>query len=95
MAKGYVIARANVTDPDKWATYAAQAKTVLDKFGGKVLVRGGKCEVLDGDVRSRNVVYEFESYEQAHAYLFSPEYATARKLREGAGQIDLICVEGV
>jgi uncharacterized protein (DUF1330 family) len=46
-------------------------------------------------VRSRNVVYEFDSYEQARAYLFSPEYAAARKLREGAGQIDLICVEGV
>jgi hypothetical protein len=30
----------------------------------------------------------------AKAYLFSVEYGEARKLREGAGEIDLIAVEG-
>ena len=41
------------------------------------------------------MVIEFESYEQAKAYLFSGEYAAARRLREGAGVIDLVAVEGV
>jgi hypothetical protein len=31
----------------------------------------------------------------AKGYAFSAEYASARKLREGAGSIDTICVEGL
>ena len=41
------------------------------------------------------MVIEFESYDKAKAYLFSSEYNAARKLREGAGTIDLVAVEGV
>ena len=33
-------------------------------------------------------------YATAKAYLFSAEYGEARKLREGAGEIDLVAVEG-
>jgi uncharacterized protein (DUF1330 family) len=51
--------------------------------------------VGEGEGRSRNVIIEFESFAQAKAYLFSAEYNDARKLREGAGYIDLVAVEGV
>ena len=95
MPKGYVIGRAVVTDPDKWARYAAKATDVLKQHGGRPLARGGRFEVGEGEGRPRNIVHEFDSYEQAHAYLFSAEYAAARKLREGAGHIDLIVVEGI
>ena len=64
------------------------------KFG-KPLVRGGSMTVAEGEGMARNVVYEFESYEAARAYAFSSEYAAARTLREGAGSIDIIVVEGV
>ena len=48
------------------------------------LIRG------EGEGRARNVVLEFKDFETARAYLFSPEYAEARKVREGAGEIDLV-----
>ena len=51
--------------------------------------------VGEGEGRARNVVLEFKDFETARAYLFSPEYAEARKLREGAGEIDLVAVEGL
>lgn len=35
MPKGYVIARSAVTDPEKWAQYAAKTKAALDKYEGK------------------------------------------------------------
>ncbi len=95
MPKGYVIVRAEVTNPEKWAEYVAKSKIALDKFGGKPIVRGGKCEIAEGTGRPRNVVLEFPSYEAAHGYAFSPEYAEAKKARQGAGTIDIVVVEGV
>jgi uncharacterized protein (DUF1330 family) len=95
MAKGYVIARANVTNATQWGLYAAEAFKAVVQYGGRPLVRGGAMTVAEGEGRARNVVYEFESYEAAKAYAFSPEYAAARKLREGAGSIDIVVVEGV
>lgn len=94
MPKGYVIARAVVTNASQWAIYAAEASKAMQQYGGKPLARGGQMTVAEGEGRSRNVVVEFESYEAAKAYAFSPEYAAARKLREGAGYMDLVCVEG-
>jgi uncharacterized protein (DUF1330 family) len=95
MPKGYVIARAAVTNGSQWALYAAEATKAIQQYGGKVLARGGAMTVAEGEGRARNVVIEFESLEAAKAYAFSPEYNAARKLREGAGVIDIVCVEGV
>jgi uncharacterized protein (DUF1330 family) len=94
MPKGYVIARAMVTNATQWSQYAAAATEAIKKHGGKPLVRGGRCEIAEGEGRARNVVIEFESYDQARAYAFSAEYAAARRLRENAGIIDIVVVEG-
>ena len=94
MPKGYVIGRAMVTNATQWAVYAAEASRAMAQYGGKPIVRGGQCVVGEGEGRARNVVIEFDSYDQARAYLYSAEYAAARKLREGAGVIDLVAVEG-
>lgn len=95
MPKGYVIAHATVTDPDKWAAYVAKSKIALDKYEGKPIVRGGRHEIVEGNGTSRNVVLEFPSYEHAHDYATSPEYAEAKALRQGAGKLDIVVVEGV
>ena len=95
MPRGYVIAHATVTDPDAWAQYVAKTKAVLAKFGGTPIIRGGQCEIVEGNGTKRNVVLEFPSYEAALGYAKSPEYTVARKLRDGAGQLDMTIVEGV
>lgn len=94
MPKGYIIARANVTDAAAWAEYAAMAGEAIRKYGGKPLVRGGRTEIAEGEGRARNVVLEFDSFEAARTYAHSPEYAAARKRRERAGIIDIVIVEG-
>ncbi len=94
MPKGYVVVRAEVTDPAKWAEYVAKSKIALEKFGGTPIVRGGKSEVMEGTGRPRNVVLEFPSYEAALGYATSPEYAEAKKARQGAGTMDMTIVEG-
>jgi uncharacterized protein (DUF1330 family) len=94
MPKGYVIGRAAVTNATQWAIYAAAASEAIKKYGGVPLVRGGQMTIAEGSARARNVVIEFVSYDAAKAYAFSTEYAAARKLREGAGELDLVVVEG-
>lgn len=95
MPKGYVIAHATVTDPDAWGQYAAKTQVALDKYEGKPIVRGGQCEIIEGNGVARNVVLEFPSYENALQYAKSAEYAEAKALRQGAGSIDITVVEGV
>ncbi len=95
MPKGYVIAHATVTDPEAWGQYVAKSKIALDKFGGQPIVRGGRSEIVEGNGVARNVVIEFASYDDALGYARSPEYAEAKKLRQGAGSLDITVVEGV
>ena len=95
MPKGYVIAHATVTNPEKWSEYVAKSKIALDKYEGRPIVRGGKCEIIEGKGTVRNVVLEFPSYEHAHGYATSPEYAAAKVLRQDAGTLDITVVEGV
>jgi len=94
MPKGYVIARAVVTNPTAWSEYAAKAGEAMKKYGGTPLVRGGRAEIAEGEGRARNVVIEFANFDAARAYATSPEYAAARKLRDNAGIIDIVIVEG-
>lgn len=95
MTKGYVIAHATVTNSEKWGEYVAKSKIALDKYKGKPIVRGGRCEIIEGKGVNRNVVLEFPSYEHALGYAKSPEYQEAKKLRQGAGTIDITVVEGL
>jgi uncharacterized protein (DUF1330 family) len=95
MSKGYIIVRATVTDPEKWGEYIAASKPVLERYEGKPVVRGGKCEIVEGTGAPRNVVLEFPSYENALGYAKSADYLAAKALRQGAGTLDMTVVEGV
>src|SRR5208337_965485 len=95
MAKGYVISRVDITDPEAYARYSPAATTAIAAHGGKTLARGGRHEALEGRARARNVILEFDSYEAARAYFYSAEYQAARALREGAAEIEMVLVEGV
>lgn len=95
MAKGYIVGRIKVTNPEAWAEYAKGATEAIAKYGGKPLVRGGTVAAMEGEARDRNVVIEFESLAQAQAYYNSPEYQAAKAKREGAGLVDVVAVEGV
>jgi uncharacterized protein (DUF1330 family) len=94
MPKGYIIARVTVEDAERYAEYAKGSGAAMQKFGARVLVRGGRYEALEGEARPRNVVIEFDSYDQARAYFHSPEYQAAREHRVGVSQGEFLLVEG-
>ncbi len=94
MAKGYVISRVDITNPEAYALYAAAATKAIAAHGGRALARGGRHEALEGKARGRNVVLEFDSYDAARAYFNSVQYQAARALREGAADMEMVLVEG-
>jgi uncharacterized protein (DUF1330 family) len=93
-AKGYWIARVEVTDPAGYEQYRQANAAPFARYGARFLVRGGSFEVAEGGAKSRNVVIEFDSYEQAVACFHSPEYQHAKSLRQNAAFSDLIIIQG-
>jgi len=94
VAKGYWIARVDVSDPAVYATYVAANPPVFAKFGGHFLVRGGPFECPEGTSRARNVVIEFPDYAAALACYRSPEYQENAKRRIASAVTDLIIIGG-
>ena len=94
MAKGYWIARIDVADAETYKSYVAAAIPAYQKYGAKFLVRGGRCEGVEGPARGRNVVIEFESYDVAMACYRSPEYQAAAEFRRKASMGEILVVEG-
>ena len=94
MPKGYWIARIDVKDPEIYKSYIEAATPSYRKYGAKFLARGGKCEAVEGPGRGRNVIIEFDSYEQAMACYRSPEYQAAAEFRREASLGEILVVEG-
>jgi uncharacterized protein (DUF1330 family) len=94
MAKGYWIARVDVTEPDAYKAYVAANAIAFAKYGARFIVRGGRFEAPEGSPRSRNVVLEFTDYQTALACYGSPEYAAAKAIRKGVAETDVVIVEG-
>ncbi|MGN6487492.1 MAG: DUF1330 domain-containing protein [Devosia sp.] len=94
MAKGYWVAGVDVTDPQKYATYKDFVGPYVASRGGTFLTRAGKVLVKEGTSRARTVVIEFPSFADALAAYEDDAYTEGRKLRHGAGELDLVIVEG-
>jgi uncharacterized protein (DUF1330 family) len=95
MPKAYWIARVTVGNPDQYKLYAEATPAAFTKYGARILARGGKYNQLEGEGRPRNVVIEFPSYDEAIACYNSPEYQAAKAKRKGAGEAEIVIVEGV
>ena len=68
MPKGYWIPHLDVSNPEGFQAYRTTADAGHEHFGSKLLARGGRREVVEGKMRARNVLREFNSYDEALAY---------------------------
>lgn len=67
----------------------------FEKYGAKLLVRGGKSDAVEGKGRSRNIIMEFESLEVAQACYNSEQYQKAAAIRRVLADGEIILVEGL
>jgi len=90
------LARCKINDPVEYKKYTDQVPGIITKFGGKVLARGGKHQIMEGTDRfHRFVVIEFPTLDQAVKCHQSPEYQTAAAFRRapGVSEVEQVIVE--
>jgi uncharacterized protein (DUF1330 family) len=95
---GYLIVQGVVTDREGFRAYSAALPPIYEKYGGRYLAMAPAplVEVAEGDAEGRSVVVaRFPSKDAAWAFWKSPEYAAAKKLREGKGTFYVMVLEGL
>ena len=76
----YWVARSKINDPVEYKKYTDLVPGIIAKFGGKVLARGGRYQIMEGpDKFHRFVVIEFPTFEQGVACF------TSAGIRPGGG----------
>mgnify|MGYP000747691801 CR=1 FL=1 len=91
----YVINDMEITDPQRFEEYKRLSPPTVAAYGGRFLARGGEVTALEGGWQPRRLVMlEFPSVEQAQAWLNSPEYAPARRLRQLSANSRMVVIEG-
>jgi uncharacterized protein (DUF1330 family) len=97
MPAAYIIVDMKVSNPEQYKQYMAAAPATIAAAGGEYLVRGGRCETIEGDWQpARVAILKFPSFEQAKAWYDSEQYRTVRAKRKGATEyFNMILVEGV
>jgi len=91
----YVIVNVDTKRPQEYEQYKDMAEKTVAQYGGRYLARGGRMQVLEGSWEpTRIVVLEFPSYQKAHEWWHSAEYAPAKELRQRLSTTDLLIIEG-
>jgi uncharacterized protein (DUF1330 family) len=91
----YFIVNLDIRDREKFEAYRAGVPAVIERYGGRYLVRGGEIHRVEGDPGfKRLVVLEFPSMEAARHFYDSPEYAPLLRLRQESAASDIVLAEG-
>ena len=91
----YWVARAKVIDPVQYKRYTDRVPDIVNRYGGKILARGGRYRIMEGpETFHRFVVIEFPTLEQGAACFESPAYQEAAAFRRaGGGVVENVIVE--
>ena len=94
----YLLVQGQVSDREGFQAYSAALPPIYRKYGGEylALVPAALVEVAEGAAENRSIVLaRFPSREAARAFWDSPEYAEAKKLREGKGTFFVTILDGL
>jgi uncharacterized protein (DUF1330 family) len=96
-AKGYWIVNSDIKDEAGHKKYIEANRAIFKQYEAKFLVRWGRKQIVEGTTsRSKQVLIEFKSYEDAVACYNSEEYKAAHKFRmNGVAETDMVIVEGM
>jgi len=93
----YMIVTASIHDREAFVSgYGARAAELIGQFGGEYLLRGLGAESLEGDFGdgASMVISKWPDREAAKRFWNSPEYAEAKKLREGLADVQVLLIDG-
>lgn len=91
----YMIIETKVFDDETYSEYVRKVKPLVEKHGGRYLVRGGKIMPFEGCWDpERIVVIVFDSMEMWEKCFKSAEYRKIAPLREKSAETRALVVEG-
>ena len=92
----YVSIRIRVDDPALLKDYQEIAPSIIKKYNGKIIVRGGEVITLEGpNEKRRIVIIEFPNLDEAKLFYYSEDYKGAIALRENIAEFEMIAIDGV
>jgi uncharacterized protein (DUF1330 family) len=92
----YMIVTAKIADREAFINgYGATAGALVEKFGGKYVLRGPGAQLLEGSFGdgASMVISEWPTKEAALTFWNSPEYGQAKLLRAGAAECQVLLIE--
>jgi uncharacterized protein (DUF1330 family) len=92
----YMIVTAKIADREAFISgYGATAGALVERFGGKYVLRGPGAELLEGGFGdgASMVISEWPDKETAKRFWNSPEYAEAKKLRKDVADCQVLLIE--
>jgi len=92
----YSISSITVKDWDTYREYMKHVPAIIEKYGGRYLVRGG--EIISDDTSwqpERVVILEFPDLAQMKAFRDSDEYKPVAELRHKAADTEGFVVAGL
>jgi uncharacterized protein (DUF1330 family) len=82
MPKGYFFVEIEIADPVAYEAYRTTVPDIISAYGGRILVRGGDPQQLDGTIpHRRRVIAEFDSPEAVKAFYDSDAYQAVLPIR--------------
>tara|TARA_B100001029_G_C15043709_1_gene445531 strand:- start:1070 stop:1357 length:288 start_codon:yes stop_codon:yes gene_type:complete len=79
--KGYVVCvYKSISDEKALKDYVDKARAAVEKYKGKILIRGGKKITTEGEDWKRTAVIEFPSFDEAKSFFYSKEYQDAHSI---------------
>ena len=95
MPKGCGVAYNRVKNQEKLQQFSGLAGLVIERYGGKVLVRGPSVERLEGDGSEIVMMIEFETKEAASELYYIDKYQAAKAVGEACSDTDFMIIEGL
>ena len=92
----YLIANLTINDRDRYSQYEDAFMAVFETYNGKILAVDENQQVFEGDYdRTRTVLIEFPSTEDARAWYESEAYQAIAQHRWASSDAVLIMIAGV
>ena len=92
----YMVIESRVRDADSYGRYIQLVAPIVEQFGGRYLVRGGKVVPLGQQWSpERMIILEFPAEENVWQWLSSAEYQKIAPLREQGADTRAILLEGM
>ena len=92
----YLIVDTLLNDPNLYEQYKLKARTLIEKFGGEYLARGGRMTLRETDLwsPSRLVLVRFPDVETANRCFDSAEYQEILSISKRSARRTAVIVEG-